>query len=379
MEQNLRPARPVAPGRILRQELEARGWTQRDLAAILGRPEQMVSEIINGAKQITPETSVELSEAIGSSPEFWYNLEANYRLELARRQGRDDAIVRRSRLYSALPLQEMARRGWLTLREPVDALEAETARFFGVDVFTTTPEATIAAARLRCSTVRQPAAYAQLAWLQRARRLAQEQTVPAWRAEHIEPLVAELMSLAARAEETARVPGVLARWGVRCVFLRHLSKTYLDGAAFYLEGKPCIALTLRYDRVDAFWFTLLHEIAHLGEDDQACYLDVLEEQPQRDVDRGNEERPELAEPDAHEVWANQRAGAWLIAPGAFQAFVAATRPSFSKARIEAFAAEQRRHPGVVLGRLQREGLVPYKNLRGLLVKVSPYLKDNIRD
>ena len=81
MEQNLRPARPVPPGRILRQELEARGWTQRDLAAILGRPEQMVSEIINGAQQITPETSVQLSEAIGSSLEFWYNLEANYRDE----------------------------------------------------------------------------------------------------------------------------------------------------------------------------------------------------------------------------------------------------------------------------------------------------------
>ena len=70
MEQDLRPARPVSPGRILRQELEARGWTQRDLAAILGRPEQMVSEIINGAKQITPETSVELSQAFGVSPEF---------------------------------------------------------------------------------------------------------------------------------------------------------------------------------------------------------------------------------------------------------------------------------------------------------------------
>ena len=71
----------------------------------------MISEIINGSKQITPETSVELAQAIGSSPEFWHNLEANYRLALARSQGQDNAIARRSRLYSAFPLQEMARRG----------------------------------------------------------------------------------------------------------------------------------------------------------------------------------------------------------------------------------------------------------------------------
>lgn len=70
-----RPARPVAPGRIIKQEMEARGWSQKDLAAILGRPEQMVSEIVNGVKQITPETALELAQAFGTSPELWMNLE----------------------------------------------------------------------------------------------------------------------------------------------------------------------------------------------------------------------------------------------------------------------------------------------------------------
>ncbi|MEI2692248.1 MAG: HigA family addiction module antitoxin [Anaerolineae bacterium] len=117
MSEVLRPARPVAPGRILKQELEALGWSQKDLAAILGRPEQMVSEIANGTKQITPETALELAQALDTSPELWMNLEANYRLQMAQRQSRDDAIARRSLLYAALPLRAMARRGWLTLRE----------------------------------------------------------------------------------------------------------------------------------------------------------------------------------------------------------------------------------------------------------------------
>ncbi|MBS3780559.1 MAG: ImmA/IrrE family metallo-endopeptidase, partial [Desulfovermiculus sp.] len=56
----------------------------------------------------------------------------------------------------------------------------------------------------------------------------------------------------------------LAQWGIKLVFETHLPHTYLDGACLLMEdGTPVIGLTLRYDRIDAFWFTLMHEIAHL--------------------------------------------------------------------------------------------------------------------
>ena len=88
MSAKLHPAQLVLPGRILERELEARGWTQGDLAAILGRPEQVINEIISGSKPITPETSIELGQAFGTSPEFWHTLEANHQLESAQRQQR---------------------------------------------------------------------------------------------------------------------------------------------------------------------------------------------------------------------------------------------------------------------------------------------------
>ncbi|PKO24103.1 MAG: hypothetical protein CVU38_00530 [Chloroflexi bacterium HGW-Chloroflexi-1] len=66
-------------------------------------------------------------------------------------------------------------------------------------------------------------------------------------------------------------------------------------------------------------------------------------------------------------------------PAAFRQFVTLTQPYFSRARIEAFAADQGRHPGIILGRLQREHLVPWQNLRSLLAKVSPHLKDHLCD
>jgi HTH-type transcriptional regulator/antitoxin HigA len=366
MSEVLRPARPVAPGRILKQELEALGWSQKDLAAILGRPEQMVSEIANGTKQITPETALELAQALDTSPELWMNLEANYRLQMAQRQSRDDAIARRSLLYAALPLRAMARRGWLTLRESPQELEQEVTDLLGVPV----GSELALPARLRSSSAREPLTYAQLAWLRRAERLAAEQTVGAWSQEHPEPLVAELLTLTRAAEDVAQAPAALARWGVRCVLLRPLERTFLDGAAFWLDQGPVVALTLRYDRIDSFWFTLLHEIAHLSEGETVTYVDRLQN---GDNGAGSNEL------DGCEAAANRSAADWLVPPAAFRQFVAKTTPHFSRASIQAFAAQQRRHPGIVLGRLQRENLAPWKNLRSWLVKVSPYLKDAIRD
>ena len=79
--------------------------------------------------------------------------------------------------------------------------------------------------------------------------------------------------------------------------------------------------------------------------------------------------------EACEIAANRVAADWLIPPAVFRQFVSKTEPYFSRASIEAFAAEQRRHPGIVLGRLQRESLVPWKNLRSMLERVTPFLKD----
>ena len=58
-----RPARLTSAGAILRRELAARGWTQRDLAEVIGRPAQAISEIVQGSKRITAETALELAEA----------------------------------------------------------------------------------------------------------------------------------------------------------------------------------------------------------------------------------------------------------------------------------------------------------------------------
>ncbi len=93
-------AEAFPPGEYIKDEIEARGWTQRDLARVLGRSEPKVSELINGKRAVTVQTARELGAASGTSAEVWLNLEAQWRLregappveEIARRARRmDDA------------------------------------------------------------------------------------------------------------------------------------------------------------------------------------------------------------------------------------------------------------------------------------------------
>ncbi len=79
----------VPPGETLADEIEARGMTQRDLAAKIGRPPQAVNEIIRGKKSITADMALALEDVLdGISAKFWLNLQADYDLTLARQRRR---------------------------------------------------------------------------------------------------------------------------------------------------------------------------------------------------------------------------------------------------------------------------------------------------
>ena len=354
MSRDLRPARVAPPGRIIRRELDARGWTQKDLAEIMGRPAQAINEIVRGLKQITPETALQLAAAFGTSPELWINLEANYRLYQARKEHNEVEIARKSRLYTLAPIPELVKRGWIRDTDSVEELERDICAFLKLDSPDQQPSL---AASFRHTQAREPEFKAQIAWVRRVEQLASAQRVGEFDRVQVQDALPDLLACAAEAEHVTQVPALLQSLGIHFVVVPHLLHTYLDGAAFIFEGHPVTALTLRHNRIDSFWFTLLHELAHIVAGHEGLYLDNLDERNGSDV----------------EDEANQLAQDWLIEPEAFAEFVAATRPRFSRAKIIAFAQGQKRHPGIVLGRLHYEGLAPYKNLRTLLVKVKPCL------
>ncbi len=91
---------PIPPGEVLEEELDARGMTQKELAARLGKPVQAINEIIRGKKAITPDTAIGLGKVLGIGPHFWNMLEADYRMALARAQ-EQESIALQCRLHPA--------------------------------------------------------------------------------------------------------------------------------------------------------------------------------------------------------------------------------------------------------------------------------------
>ena len=76
----------IPPGEHLREELEARGLTQKELARLMGRPPQVVSEICRGKREITANIALDLERALETPAYIWMNLEAQYQLRLARQR-----------------------------------------------------------------------------------------------------------------------------------------------------------------------------------------------------------------------------------------------------------------------------------------------------
>jgi HTH-type transcriptional regulator / antitoxin HigA len=71
------------PGKLIREELDARGWTQKELADRMERPVQTISMIVNGHKAITAETALQLQDVFGASAGMWMGLEADWQLCMA--------------------------------------------------------------------------------------------------------------------------------------------------------------------------------------------------------------------------------------------------------------------------------------------------------
>lgn len=90
----IEPNIAIPPGEHLEEELEARGMTQRALAHLLGRPPQMISEVIRGKKAITADFALELEGALGIPAHLWVSLEANYRLNKARLEWQSGLVGR---------------------------------------------------------------------------------------------------------------------------------------------------------------------------------------------------------------------------------------------------------------------------------------------
>jgi HTH-type transcriptional regulator/antitoxin HigA len=347
------PAEVFPPGEFIREELDARGWTQDDLAQIMGRPVRLVNELVNAKKQITPDTARGLAEAFGTDALYWMNLDSAYRLSNAAPV--DAAVSRRAMLYAAFPVREMTKRGWIVASQNMDVTEYNVTQFFGVKSVSEKPSFAHAAKATQYDE-RTPI---QWAWLFRAKQLSEAVAASPYDEGSLRRAVTKLKALRVAAEEIRQVPAILAEAGVRFVIVEFLPGSKIDGAAFWLdENSPVIALSLRFDRIDNFWFVLRHEIEHVLNRDGLVVDVELSEQ----LERNDKFPPE-------EVKANEAAAEFCVTKAELDNFISRVRPLYSEQRVMLFARRIGVHPGIVVGQLHRRKEVPYSHLNRLMAKV----------
>jgi HTH-type transcriptional regulator/antitoxin HigA len=353
------PAETFTPGEFIRDELEARGWTQADLAQIMGRPTRLINELIAGKKQITPDTARGLSTAFGDDdPLYWMNLDSAYRL--AKTQPVDQTVARRSKLYSRFPVRELMKRNWIEPSDNPDVVEHRVCRFYQIKSIDEQPIFTHSAKVTHSDAVEYDERNdLQWAWLFRAKELAEATHSAPYSEASLKRALAKLRALLVAPEELRQIPTILAEAGVRFVIVEFLPGAKIDGAAFWLNDTPVIALSIRFDRVNNFWFVLRHEIEHILNRDGLVTIDVeLTERLQ-----GKGELP------PEEVRANTAAAEFLIPKSELDNFIIRVRPLYSEQRILLFAKRIGVHPGIVVGQLQHRDEVPYTHFHKHLVKI----------
>lgn len=357
------PAEVFPPGVYLKEEIEARGWIQSEFAEIIGKPPAMVNQIILGKRAITPETAQVIAAALGTSAELWLNLEAAHQI-----YNKTAAASPRIRIEAAVrekfPVREMIKRGWIEKGESPEVLTARVLAFYEIESLDETPRFRYAAKKIAGKNA-EPENFDDLtplqrAWLFRVKQVAETMVIPRYSEQALRDAMPDLQSLMSAPEETRHIPALLEKCGVRFVIVEPFAGSGIDGVCFWLNGdqwQPVIGMSLRYDRIDNFWFVLRHEIEHVLQ--KHAMVDI-------ELDEAAVNVPE------QERDATKASLEFAVPKVEMDDFIARKQPVFSERNVSGFAARLGVHPGIVVGQLQHR-LNRFNLLRTHLVGIRDIL------
>lgn len=272
-EEKTHPVGMPSPVEAIKFRMEQQGLKNKDLVPFLGSAPK-VSEVLAGKRALSLSMIRNLVQGLDIPAEVLIGKPG-----AALKPDKEVAELRR------YPLAEMVKRGWFTgfcgtLAEARGQLEDLFDRFHAV----------LGAKQMRLAFNRQHVRtggrhdeHALAAWRVRAVTLASNDALPAYRQGTVtREFLTELARLSYLNDGPKLAREFLGKNGIHLVLVKHPARTHLDGAALKLpDGSPVVALTLRYDRLDNFWFTMFHELAHVGlhldrDDIEAFYDDLTD-------------------------------------------------------------------------------------------------------
>lgn len=340
--------RKPGPVEAILFRMEEQGLRQKDIADILGGKNR-ASEVLSGKRSLTLPMIRALYEKLGISPELLIR-------EPVVEYGPDDDVD-----PSEVPAALLMKRGWIESGESVAEL---LKRFFapaGSPILLRNTITFGATSKTNRTNI--------WLWLAHVREIADSRTYLNGRYGK-DSLNLDVIKYVARLSWMDKGPRLakdfLEERGIAVVIEPYLPKTHLDGAAMFgRSGAPVIGLTLRENRLDNFWFTLLHELIHVWK-----HLD-----PDKRRAIADENIEKATETEAIEREANHLAGEVLIPRAIWRRSQARVNPSTQS--IQALARELQIHPAIVAGRVRYErknysqfsGLVGYRQAQAQFPEV----------
>ena len=339
------PDYAVTPGEVLEHELDIRGMTQQELANRTGLTPKHIIAILKAKASITPDTAIKFERALGMPCDYWLNLEANYREVLAR-LAEEEQLAQDLDWLKRVPVNAMAKLGWLNKHKDKKAQLVELLNFFGIAEVKQWqqmwPNLSVA---YRQHDKHEIFPEAVSAWLRQGERQAYGIACEAFDKSHFRKVLDQARDLTTEDPDhfVPELRTLCAQAGVAVVFVPALPKTGISGATRWLnKDKALIQLSLRYKSDDHLWFTFFHEAGHI----------LLHGKKEMFLEGANGLDPEK------EQEANRFAETHLIPSKALTEFIA--EGVFSKQRICEFAEEMGISPGIVVGQLQHRGLLDMK-------------------
>lgn len=343
----------IPPGATILEALRENGMTQTEFAERMGRPLNKMNEVIRGKRAITPDTAHALALVLGLPAHFWMNLETNYQLTLKRL----DAEVRFRKESAALkrfPLREMIKLGWVAKGKDDIETTRNLLEFFRIASFENLRKPSVLGAAFRKSQIKSACEYSLAAWLRMGEIKAGRIATGDFSGPGLVSSIAELRSLSLLPPDqfAPRLVGVCASHGVAVVLVPHLPKSFASGAAYWVGDRAVVQLSLRFGTNDHFWFSFFHELGHI----------VLHGKSNTFIDDFSKSD------DDKELRADLFSSNCLISPSDYARLK--TLDFYRADVVRGFAERIGVAPGIVVGRLQHDGLLPYSVLNGLKVKFS---------
>lgn len=346
------------PGDTLQEHIDFIGMSQSELAERMGRPKEKINDIIKGREPITTATAFQLEKVLDIPASFWLNREKTYRQELYELQ-QQVCYEKEMEWLNKFPVNTMRKLGWLPDSKEKYILVDSLLKFFSVaspsewERIYTDKEVSVA---FRISLARTQNPHAVSAWLRKGEMQAKEIDLAEFDKNKFKNALEEIKELAFLVphDYIQQLQNLCAKCGVAVVFTPNLPQAPISGAARWFHHKPIIQLAGRYKTNDHFWFTFFHESAHI----------ILH--GKKDVFLENVKGTEIDQEKEKE--ANAFAENILLKESQLQE-IKNTSP-LTEDLIHQFSRKFRTPAGVIVGRLQHLGILPFNACNGYRQKID---------